>query len=147
LKTAKANFFKTMILPTLPVSLLKPFFCYNNGRPTKDLLTMLGLYLLQEMWDLTDVEVLHRLQFDLSFRWALDIRQGNDSTLYVSPRTFYNFRRLMKENDLDSLIFNDTTAALLNTFAVNYKLQRLDLGPFQHQYEAAQPAWRDDRHR
>ncbi|MDR1656454.1 MAG: transposase, partial [Deltaproteobacteria bacterium] len=90
-----------------------PFFQANIGRPSNDLLTMLGLHILQEMLDLTDAEALVNLKYDERFRWALDIQQLNDTTLYVSPKTLYNFRLLIKENDLESKIFNQTTRDLI----------------------------------
>jgi hypothetical protein len=69
---------------------------------------------------------MHHLQYDLSFRWALDIQEDSDATLYVSPRTLFNFRTLIKNNGLESVIFNDTTKALLERFNVDCTLQRLD---------------------
>ncbi|MDR1657712.1 MAG: transposase [Deltaproteobacteria bacterium] len=124
------EYFKTKILPVLPVSLLIPFFKANVGRPSKDLLTMLGLYILQEMWDLTDVEVLRSLKYDECFQWALDIQERNDTTLYVSPKTLYNFRRLIKEKDLESAIFNQTIRDLINQLEVDYIFQCLDSDNF-----------------
>ena len=118
--------FKEHILPILPVDVLKPHFCGDNGRPTKDLLTMLGLFVLQEMRDLTDAEALHCLSHDNAFRWALDIAQGNDATLYASQKTLYNFRRVIKKNRLDEVIFNETTAALAAEFEVTTSKQRMD---------------------
>ncbi|MDR1656737.1 MAG: transposase, partial [Deltaproteobacteria bacterium] len=111
--------FKLKILPSLPVSLLIPFFKANIGRPSKDILTMLGVYILQEMWDYTDSEVLRHLKYDDCFKWALDIQELNDTTLYVSPKTLYNFRLLIKENDLESKIFNQTTRDLIEQFEVD----------------------------
>ena len=41
------EYFRKYILPKLPVDQLAGFFCGNNGRPTKDLLTIIGLFVLQ----------------------------------------------------------------------------------------------------
>jgi hypothetical protein len=78
------------------------------------------------MFDLTDKEALHRLRFDQSFRWALDVQFANDDTLYVSPKTFYNFKQLILKNELDKVIFCDSTNSLLDEFRVNHSLQRMD---------------------
>ncbi|MDR2367072.1 MAG: transposase [Deltaproteobacteria bacterium] len=120
------NAFKEGVLPHLAIKPLMPYFCKNNGRPTKDLKTMLGLLVLQDMCNLTDSDTLLRLQYDISFRWALDIQDANDDTLYICPKTYYNFRRTIVTNDLADIIFNDTTCNLIDEFKVDYRLQRMD---------------------
>jgi hypothetical protein len=87
---------------------------------------MTGLLVLQDMFDLTDSETLFRLKYDISYRWALDIQYATDDTLYVSPKTFYNFKQMVYTNKLDKLIFNDTTRNLMAKFKVDYTFQRMD---------------------
>jgi hypothetical protein len=62
-----ANVFKKKVLPYLPVDLLKPFYCPDNGRPSKNPYTMLGLAVIQEKDDLTDRQVLNALRYDKSY--------------------------------------------------------------------------------
>jgi hypothetical protein len=131
LKEGWPTAFRDYVLPNLAIDPVKPFFCSNNGRPTKDLRTMVGLIVLQNMFNLTDQETLWRLRFDLSFRWALDIENGNDETLYVCPKTYYNFQKKIKDNGLYDTIFNDTTGDLMEKFKVEHSLQRMDSMHFQ----------------
>jgi hypothetical protein len=118
--------FKEEILPNLAIEPLAPFFCSNNGRPTKDLRTMVGLLVIQDMFNMPDFDTLQRLQFDISFRYALDIQLGNDKTLYVCPKTYYNFRNLIIKNELASVIFSESTRNLIDKFKVDFRLQRID---------------------
>jgi hypothetical protein len=70
-------------LANIAIDSLTPFFRNNNGRPTKDLNTMTGLVVHQDMVNLTDGDTLPRLRYDMSFRWALDIQVATDETLYA----------------------------------------------------------------
>jgi hypothetical protein len=121
------NAFKVDILPHIIADSLRPFFCDNNGRPTKNIKTMTGLLVLQDIFDLTDSETLDRLLFDLSFCWALDIQIANDNTQFVSPKTFYNFKHLILKNGLDKIIFSDSTKHLIDDFKVKHRLKRMNL--------------------
>ena len=46
--------FRREILSNLPVDQILPYYASDNGAPTKELYSMLGLMLLQQSFDLTD---------------------------------------------------------------------------------------------
>jgi len=46
--------FRTELLPDISTRAFHKYFCSNNGRPTKDLQSIIGLFLLQALKDMTD---------------------------------------------------------------------------------------------
>lgn len=63
LENSWAGLFRNEILPELPVAKLAPYFCSNNGWPTKELYTTLGVLVLQQTFDYTDIETIDQLSF------------------------------------------------------------------------------------
>ena len=43
------------------------------GRPTKDIQSMLGLFIIQALFDLTDAEAIENYSFSDAYRYALDL--------------------------------------------------------------------------
>ncbi|MBF0468813.1 MAG: transposase [Desulfamplus sp.] len=68
-----AGLFQREIFPTLPVRELFPYFSSSNGRPTKDLYTVVGVLILQQAFDLTDEETVDQLAFNMQWHYALNI--------------------------------------------------------------------------
>jgi hypothetical protein len=56
LKGTVYHTFREEILPNLPVSMFTKCFSDSHGRPTKDLQSMVGLFIFQALLDLTDAE-------------------------------------------------------------------------------------------
>ncbi|MFV0436359.1 MAG: hypothetical protein ACK5PS_03050, partial [Desulfopila sp.] len=54
LEDSWAGLFRQHILVDLPVETLRKHYHDWNGRPTKELFSMIGLMILQQMHDLTD---------------------------------------------------------------------------------------------
>lgn len=121
-----AGLFQQEILRSLPVDLIKPFFSKTNGRPTKELYTMLGVLLLQQTHNLTDEEAVAQLSFNIQWHYALNLTEESDSSKYLSLKTLWNFRQIMIENELDGALFNATTDKLAKVFQVNTDNQRID---------------------
>jgi hypothetical protein len=118
--------FQNKILPNLPVSSLFPFFEKEFGRPTKELHTVLGTLIFQQMFDLTDNEACDQLTFNIQWHYALNITQESDSAKYICPKTLWNMRRILINNRLDELLFGSVTKQLADTFKVNTDNQRID---------------------
>jgi hypothetical protein len=121
-----STIFRNTIYPLLPVDRVARFYCSDNGRPTKDLATMLGLAVLQEIFDLTDQQVLDNLVFYLSFHYALNLTQLDTETLYICPRTYISFRHKLMNNEAGEDIFYDMTLKLAEKFRVDFFHQRMD---------------------
>lgn len=121
-----AGLFKKYILCELPVSQLAPFFSEGFGRPTKELHTALGVLVLQQSLDFTDVETVDQLAFNIQWHYALNITEESDSAKYFSEKTLWNMRSIAVENGLEATLFEDITAKLANVFNVNTDKQRID---------------------
>ena len=126
LKESWAGLFREYLLCELPVSELMPFFSNDFGRPTKELYTVIGVLIFQQMYDLTDEETIMRLAFDMLWHYALDIPEESDILKYISPKTLWNMRKIVTDNNLEDIIFIRPTEKLIKLFNVNTKLQRID---------------------
>jgi len=82
------HFFRENILPSLPVSVFAKYFSADNGRPTKDIQSMIGLFILQALFDMTDSEAIEAYSFDGTFSYALDLSRDD----CLAERTFYYYR-------------------------------------------------------
>ena len=121
-----AGLFKEHILCELPISRLAPFFNESFGRPTKELHTVLGVLVLQQSLDLTDVETVNQLAFNIQWHYALNISEESDSAKYFSEKTLWNMRSIAVENALEATLFEDITAKLADVFKVDTDKQRID---------------------
>ena len=124
LEKSWAGVFRSHLLNHLSVEKLAPFFNVDRGRPSKDLYAALGALILQQLHDLTDVQVVEQLAFNLSWHFALDIR--DDSDLYICERSLRNYRRSVINQGLDKLLFESLTDELIKVFKVDPSQQRID---------------------
>ena len=89
--------FRREILSNLPVDQILPYYASDNGAPTKELYSMLGLMLLQQSFDLTDKEAIKQFAFNFEWHYALGIKDESDKSTYVSEKTLWNTRYLLTE--------------------------------------------------
>jgi hypothetical protein len=119
--------FRDNILPLIPAQkIAEVLYCADNGRPTKDILTKSALMILQELFNLSDDEAVSRLGYDIRFAIAFGLPEISDEHTYISHRTYDYFLQKCRENDIATLIFNETTNKLIDAFKVNCEFQRLD---------------------
>lgn len=121
-----AGLFRHEILDKLPVNEISSAFSDNSGRPTKELSRALGSLVLQQLQDLTDEETSNQVAFNLQWQYALDITEASDEAAYLCPRTLWQLRQLVTEQELDSVLFEKITAKLTRIFKVDVSRQRLD---------------------
>jgi hypothetical protein len=121
-----AKVFREHILTTLPVE--KIFSKYDPvfGAPTKELYSMIGLMVLQQMNDLTDEEAVDQFAYNLQWHYALNITSAADTAAYVSPKTLWNMRDLLIERNLYQVIFEEVVTTLADVFKVDVAKQRFD---------------------
>jgi hypothetical protein len=131
LKNSWAQFFRNEILPVLPAHLLRDHFHASIGRPTKEIFTMLGIMVLQQTFDLPDEEASSQVAFNQQWHYALDIRGNADEATYICPRTIFNMRELLVEQDLAKAIFEPITAHIAKLFELDTSKQRMDSMHFQ----------------
>lgn len=121
-----AGFFRNDILPVLPVASMVPFFSDSFGRPSKELHTILGVLLLQQMLNLTDDETLDQLSYSIQWHYALNITEETDSAKYFCPKTLWNARNIASKHNIDTDLFETITDKLAKKFEVATDYQRLD---------------------
>jgi len=74
-----AGLFQKQILPSLPVYKIGACFHKTFGRPSKELYTVIGVLVLQQTFDLTDMETIEQFAFNLQWH----------KTLWRSMRQFH----------------------------------------------------------
>jgi IS5 family transposase len=126
LESSWAQLFREEVLHNLPAEKLFRFFDEFHGRKTKELYTMLGLVLIQQMEDCTDADAIDNFALNLKWQYALNITDESDVASYVSPRTLWNLRDIVARHGLQDALFENVTAALKKLFALDPSKQRLD---------------------
>jgi hypothetical protein len=126
MNTSWAGLFREKILCQLPIEKLVPFFSFDFGRPTKELYTLLGVLILQQMHDLSDTETVEQLAFSLQWQYALDILNPCDTDTYMCAKTLWNIRKIVTEHKLEQVLFEKVVEVLAKEFAVDTRTQRLD---------------------
>lgn len=124
-----AGLFQRDILGELPVNTMASFFKPVFGRPTKELYTVLGVLILQQMHDLSDEETIAQLAFNIQWHFALNIPEESDVIKYICPKTLWSMRKIVTDNELDVILFNQITGKLANVFKVDTTKQRSACSP------------------
>mgnify|MGYP000506915433 CR=1 FL=1 len=96
------------------------------GRPTNELVAMMGAMLLQHMHDLTDEETAEQFAFNMQWHYALDITSNSDKAAYVCPKSIWNMRSTMTEYGLYDYVFQAVGDEFIKIFDVDPSLQRID---------------------
>jgi len=126
LENSWSGLFRREILSELPVEQLALHFRADFGRPAKELHTVLGVLVLQQMHDLTDLETVNQLAFNQQWHYALDIPSESDAAKYMCPKTLWTRRKQVTDQALETLLFQQVADKLARVFAVDTTKQRLD---------------------
>lgn len=126
LEDSWAGLFRKEILSELPVEALRKHYHDSNGRPSKELSSMIGLMILQQMHDLTDEDAVEQFCFNLQWQYALDVTNTSDAYSYVSLKSIWNMRHLMSEEGLYHDLFDTVCQKLADVFEVDFQHQRID---------------------
>ncbi|MDR2339600.1 MAG: transposase [Deltaproteobacteria bacterium] len=118
--------FREKIFPILPVHLLIPHYSADNGRPSHNLRTLLGLMVIQHYFDFTDQQTLNALARDIGIHYALRIDDWSDTTARVSRRTWIKFRNLVVEIELLDKMMADITAMFAEAYSADTSCVRMD---------------------
>ena len=90
---------------------LKTKYCLDNGRNAVSPIRMFKYLLLKSIFDLSDVDVVERSKYDMSFKYFLDMAP-EDSVIDPSSLTKFRKLRLPDEGLLDMLIGKTVEIAL-----------------------------------
>ncbi len=121
-----SGLFRHKILQTLPVNILRKHYHSSNGRPSKELYSMLGLMILQQMHDLTDDQAVEQFAFNIKYHYALDITNSSDTYSYVSLRSIWKVRQILTEENLHEILFDKINQKLEKIFKIDFRNQRID---------------------
>jgi hypothetical protein len=126
LEASWAHLFREEILHKLPVEKLFPFYDELQGRKSKELYAMLGLIIIQQMEDCTDLDAVDNFALNLKWQYALNITDASDFASYVAPRTLWKVRDIVAREGLQDSLFENVTDTLAKLFALDPSKQRLD---------------------
>lgn len=120
LKSSIYYTFRKEILPNIPTHFFTKHFSEEFGRPTKDLQSIIGLFILQAIRDMTDLEAVEAYCLSDGFRYALDISRSE----YLSERAYYYYRaKVMGEGNT---VFNNILSSITKRLQLDTALQRTD---------------------
>ena len=82
-------------------------YCHDNGRMAESPVVMFKYLLLKTIYDISDVDVVERSRYDMSFKYFLGMTPENIDL--INPRSLCKFRRLrLKDKDLLNLLIGKT---------------------------------------
>lgn len=86
-------------------------YCPNNGRNAESPIRMFKYLLLKTIYDVSDVDVVERSRFDMSFKYFLDMAPEEG---VIDPSSLTKFRKLrLKDTDLLNLLISKTVSIAL----------------------------------
>lgn len=115
--------FRESLLHLMPVRQLGAHFDPAIGRPTKELYSVAGLLLLQEMNDWTNTQTTEAYLFRTDVQYALNLEPGQDE---MCERTLERYRALFIDDGLAQQVMDSVTMTLIERLELNVERQRLD---------------------
>ncbi len=83
-------------------------YCTNNGRMAESPVRMFKYLLLKTIYTVSDVDVVERSRYDMSFKYFLEMTPEED---VINPSSLTKFRKLrLKDTDLLDLLINKTVS-------------------------------------
>ena len=98
---------------------LSPKYCSNNGRTAQNPIRMFKYLLLKTIYDLSDVDVVERSMYDMSFKYFLGMVPEES---VIDASTLCKFRKLrLKDMDLLSLLIGKTVSIAIDKGIIKSK--------------------------
>lgn len=111
------------LLELMPLRQLGEHFHPTFGRPTKELYSMAGLMLLQELNNWTNPETVEAYLFRTDVQFALNLEPGCDE---MCDRTWERYRALFIEDELAHTVMDAVTRKLIDELDLSIDRQQLD---------------------
>lgn len=111
------------LLELMPVRQIGEHFHPTFGRPTKELYSMAGLMLLQELNNWTNPETVEAYLFRTDVQFALNLEPGQDE---MCDRTWERYRALFIDDELAHAVMDAVTRKLIDELDLSIDRQRLD---------------------
>lgn len=94
-------------------------YCHNNGRTAESPIRMFKYLLLKTIYNISDVDVVERSRFDMSFKYFLDMSPEDD---VLNPSSLTKFRKLrLKDTDLLNLLISKTVTLAIEKGVIRSK--------------------------
>lgn len=94
-------------------------YCHTNGRTAESPVRMFKYLLLKTIYDISDVDVVERSRFDMSFKYFLDMSPEDD---VINPSSLTKFRKLrLKDTDLLNLLISKTVTLAIEKGVIRSK--------------------------
>ena len=94
-------------------------YCSNNGRNAESPIRMFKYLLLKTIYDVSDVDVVERSRFDMSFKCFLEMTPEED---VINPSSLTKFRKLrLKDTDLLNLLIGKTVSIAIEKGIIRSK--------------------------
>jgi transposase len=94
-------------------------YCSNNGRNAESPIRMFKYLLLKTIYDVSDVDVVERSHFDMSFKYFLEMTPEED---VINPSSLTKFRKLrLKDTDLLNLLISKTVSIAIEKGIIRSK--------------------------
>lgn len=94
-------------------------YCLDNGRNAVSPIRMFKYLLLKSIYDLSDVDVVERSKYDMSFKYFLDMAPEDE---VINPSSLTKFRRLrLKDMDLLDMLIAKTVQIALDKGIIKSK--------------------------
>ena len=94
-------------------------YCHTNGRTAESPVRMFKYLLLKTIYDISDVDVVERSRFDMSFKYFLDMSPEED---VINSSSLTKFRKLrLKDTDLLNLLISKTVSIAIEKGVIRSK--------------------------
>lgn len=95
-------------------------YCLDNGRTAECPIRMFKYLLLKTIYDISDVDVVERSRYDMSFKYFLGLTP--EETNLINPSSLCKFRRLrLKDKDLLDLLIGKTVSIAVEKGVIKSK--------------------------
>ena len=117
------SMFRGVLLERMPVGRLSKGMSEDQGRPSAELFSMLGLLLIREFQGWTVPQAHEAVLFRSDIQYALNLEPGFD----ITQRTIERYlQRMQLDEELGEELFREVTDTLLTSMEVKVQRQRLD---------------------
>src|SRR5882757_2766832 len=94
-------------------------YCLNNGRKAESPVRMFKYLLLKTIYTISDVDVVERSRYDMSFKYFLEM---SPEEAVIDPSSLTKFRKLrLKDSDLLNLLINKTVSIAIEKGIIRSK--------------------------
>lgn len=112
-------------------------YCLDNGRNAVSPIRMFKYLLLKSIFDLSDVDVVERSKYDMSFKYFLDMAPEEG---VINPSSLTKFRKMrLKDMNLLDMLINRTVSIALEKGIIKSKSIIVDATHTQARYNQKTP--------